>query len=96
MVVITEETKKRAPTRDPERTVSMNISGFTKAGIEDALMKLVAIEHSSPLALVEQMIAERARAAGIDVPKTNYERNAEVAATIKAKQAQRNSREEMA
>ena len=96
MVVITDEMQTRAAPVDPERTVALNLSGFTKAGIEDALTRLVAIEHTSPLALVEQMIAERARAAGIDVPKTNYERNAEVAATIKAKQAQRNSREEMA
>ncbi len=96
MVVITDEMQKRATPVDPERTVSINLSGFTKAGVEQALTKLVAMEHTSPLALVEQMIAERARAAGIDVPKTNYERNAEVAATIKAKHAQRNAREEMA
>lgn len=96
MVVINDETLKAQKPADPERTVSLNLSGFTKAGIEQALTKLVAMEHTSPLALVEQMIAERGRAAGIDVPKTNYERNAEVAATIKAKQAQRAKGEEMA
>lgn len=96
MVVINDETLKAEKPVDPESTVSINLSGFTKAGIRDALMKLVAIEHTSQLSLVEQLIAERARAAGIDVPKTNYERNAEVAADIKAKQAQRAKGEEMA
>ncbi|MEF2551319.1 hypothetical protein VQ042_08065 [Aurantimonas sp. A2-1-M11] len=96
MVVITDEMKKREPSGDPERTVSLQVSGFTKAGFRDALTKLAATEGTQPFALIEQLIAERARAAGIEVPKTNYERNAEAAAAIKAKQAQRSKREEFA
>lgn len=69
--------------------VALTVSGFTEAAVAAAFDEMRKREGVNSFDLVEMLIAERARAAGIDVPEVKAEQRRRLANEMEARAAVR-------